>query len=118
MKYVPLLQVSLFQVIKSHICTEYKGHIPILQVSYLTMHIIFSLISPRDTLIPNFTGTDLKKTGTYFIQWKDVYTGRIYGLNFFTEAEALRFLSSCFVSDTRALFQYSLIFYIATYLYS
>lgn len=41
-------------------------------------------------------GTEIKKTGSYFIQWTDIYSGIVYGLNFFTEQEALRFLSSCF----------------------
>lgn len=46
MRYVPLLQVSLFQVSQSHTCTDcYKGRIPILQVSYTKMHVTFSLIS-------------------------------------------------------------------------
>ena len=46
-----------------------------------------------------FSGTEIKKTGSYFIQWTDIYSGIVYGLNFFTEQEALRFLSSCFVSS-------------------
>uniref|UniRef100_A0A1X7V0A0 Uncharacterized protein n=1 Tax=Amphimedon queenslandica TaxID=400682 RepID=A0A1X7V0A0_AMPQE len=41
-------------------------------------------------------GTDIKRTGPFFVQWKDIYTGKVYGLNFFTESEALRFVSSCF----------------------
>lgn len=51
----------------------------------------------NNTIIYNNAGTDIKRTGPFFVQWKDIYTGKVYGLNFFTEAEALRFISSCFV---------------------
>lgn len=53
--------------------------------------------------IISFSGTDIKQTAPYFIQWCDVYSGKVYALSFFTEGETLHFLAGCFVSTHRGV---------------
>jgi hypothetical protein len=40
-------------------------------------------------------GTVLKKTSEYFVQWRDLEKGGLWGLNFISEDDALQFLDVC-----------------------